>query len=309
MTKLPIITIQGPTAVGKSDIAFQLARRFNTEIISADSRKVYKFLDVGTAKPSKEKLAAVKHHLIDIINPDQQYNAGKFREDAGKISENLIADGKIPIVEGGTGFYIKTLLEGIFEAPDIPAKIRDNLTRVADEKGTRYLHNYLASVDKKATEKIDPNDTHRLIRALEVYEATGKTITSFWKEQQLNEPYKSYEILVEMDRDDLYERINKRVDNMLNRGLLKEIESLFQKGYTKDDQGMNTVGYKEFYDFFEGKCELERCIEKIKQHTRNYAKRQYSWYRKIDFNLTIKNYDINLSKIYATIEKWVSENK
>ena len=299
---IPLIIIQGPTAVGKSNLALKIAQELKTEIISADSRQVYKYLNIGTAKPSKEIQNKIKHHLIDIISPDEEYSAGDFVKDTEKLISQIHNKDKLPLIVGGTGFYIKALLEGIFKAPSIPKEIRENLTQIAKEKGSDYLFEYLKEIDPSSAERTNPNDVHRIIRALEIYEATGKTITQLWLEDRSDKKkIKTFNILISEDREILYKRINNRVDEMLKNGLLNEMKELLQKGYNEKSPGMNTVGYKELFPYFEKKRNLEECILEINKNTRNYAKRQFTWYRKIDFDLTLQASNINFSIILQKI--------
>jgi len=310
LASIPLIIIQGPTAVGKSTLAYKLAQELHTEIISADSRQVYKYLDIGTAKPSKEIQNEIKHHLIDIVFPDEEYSAGDFVKDSENLIYELHKKDILPLIVGGTGFYIKALLEGIFKAPSIPEEIRENLTQIAEEKDSDYLYEYLKKIDPCSAERTNPNDLHRIIRALEVYEATGKTITQLWKDNPSDiRNFKTFNVLISENREILYKRINQRVDEMLKNGLLKEMKELLKKGYNENSPGMNTVGYKELFPYFEEKRNLEECIEEIKKNTRNYAKRQFTWYRKIDFDLTLQSSNINFSIILQKIREFKdSEN-
>ncbi len=298
---IPVIIIQGPTAVGKSALALKLAEELNSEIISADSRQVYKLLNIGTAKPSQEEQEKIKHHLIDIVYPNQEYSAGDFAKDALQIIKHLNKQKKMPIIVGGTGFYIKSLVEGIFDAPQIPPEIRVNLKQTAIEKGSEFLYKRLKKIDPESAERIDPNDLNRISRALEVYEATGKTITQHWQQQPSGKKIiQAFNIFISDDRNALYERINKRVDSILEKGLLQEMNKLLKMGYGENDPGMNTVGYKELFPFFSKEKKLEDCIEEIKKHTRNYAKRQFTWFRKIDFDLTL---EVNRITFLNVLEK------
>lgn len=298
---LPVIVIQGPTAVGKSHFALLLAEYFKTEIISADSRQVYKYLNIGTAKPSKNEQKRVKHHLIDMITPDQDYSAGDFVNDTTELINNLHRNNKIPIVCGGTMFYIKALMDGIFKSPDIPTEIRRNLQNTAREKGSHFLYEELKKIDPDSAERANPNDANRIIRALEIFRHTGKTITQLWQENPApKSDLKFINILINLDRNILYKKINERVDKMFQSGLLREFEALLQMNYTESSPGMNTVGYKELFAFQKKEMEIEVCKENIKQHTRNYAKRQLTWYRKSVFDLTLDASDI---KFYAVFEK------
>ena len=304
--EISVVVIQGPTAVGKSDVALQLANHFQTELISADSRQVYKFLDIGTAKPSKEEQEKVKHHLIDIITPNEESSAGDFTHDAHDIIVKQTKKGILPIVVGGTGFYIKSLLEGIFQSPDIPSEIRKKIKNTAKEKGSAFLYEKLKKVDPSSAKRANPNDLNRIIRALEVYEFTGKTITQLWKEKpSTKRNYRTLNILISEDREILYDRINERVDMMLEKGLLKEFENILNMGYSQSSPGLNTVGYKELFFYLDGDSTLPQCMEEIKKHTRNYAKRQFTWYRKIDFDLTLRASNINISEIIDSISGFV----
>ncbi|MDN5354804.1 MAG: tRNA dimethylallyltransferase [Candidatus Cloacimonadota bacterium] len=299
---LPLITVQGPTAIGKSSLAFKLAKKLNTEIISADSRQVYKYLDIGTAKPSLQEREEVKHHLIDIVTPDQQYTAGDFSKDADYIISHLKKQGKIPIVVGGTGFYIKSLLAGLANVPHIPNKVRNDLYKVYKEKGEEYLYEKLRKVDPEAASSINQNDVQKVLRALEVWEYTGNSLSSYWQKQQKKQRYFPINILLKTKREKLYKKINKRIDKMIESGLLQEIKQLLQN-YKETDPGMITVGYREFYPYFRGEQTLLECMELAKQHTRNYAKRQITWYRKQEFDLTLPANDINLIQITKEIKK------
>ncbi|MCD4820431.1 MAG: tRNA (adenosine(37)-N6)-dimethylallyltransferase MiaA [Candidatus Cloacimonetes bacterium] len=300
-----IITIQGATASGKSKIALDLAEYFKTEIISADSRQIYKYLDIGTAKPNKSELQKVKHHLIDVISPNEQFSAGMFTEQADKIINQLSQRNEIPIVAGGTGFYIKSLLFGLFNAPDIPKELRENLRKKAEQNGADYVYQELKKIDPDTAEQISKNDVNKMLRALEIYLVSGKSIAEHWKEQNLVPKYKSLNIYLEIPREQLYGRINKRVDIMMKSGLEKENIELSKMGFKEKDFGMNSVGYKEFYPYFKGDITLDRCVELIKQHTRNYAKRQLTWYRRQEFDLTFSTNDIIIFEIIKTIENWM----
>ncbi len=308
--RIPLIIIQGPTAVGKSTLAYKLAQKLNTDIISADSRQVYKYLNIGTAKPSKEILIKIKHHLIDIVYPDEEYSAGDFVKDSEKLIYDLHKKDKLPLIVGGTGFYIKALLEGIFKAPFIQKEIREKLIQTSEEKGSEFLYEYLKEKDPCSAKRANPNDVHRIIRALEIYEATGKTITQLWQENPSDKRnFKIFNILIIENREILYKRINQRVDEMIKSELLKEMKELLKKGYNEKSPGMNTVGYKELFPYFEEKKNLEECIQEIKKNTRNYAKRQFTWYRKIDFDLTLQSSNINFSIILRKIREFrESEN-
>ncbi len=304
---IPIITIQGATASGKSRLAIELAEWLNTEIISVDSRQVYRYMDIGTAKPSKEEQNLIKHHLIDIINPNERYNAGLFIKEAHLVIEDIHKQGKIPILCGGTGLYIKSLKEGIFSIPDIPESIRIKLNTELLEKDLESLYHRLQNIDPRSAERIKPQDKQRILRALEVWEATGQRMSEHWEMQHKENQFQSFDLIIECDRSVLYERINSRLDIMVNQGLLEEIKSLFNMGYTKESFGLNTVGYKEFIPFLENQETYENCMGLAKQHSRNYAKRQITWYRNCNFNVALNQSLINISEVKSLLKIWLEE--
>ena len=284
---IPVITIEGATASGKSALAIVLAEALNTEIISADSRQVYRYLDIGTAKVTKEEQKRVKHHLIDIINPDETYNAGAFVKDASLIIEKLHSEGKIPVICGGTGLYIKALLKGLFSLPPLPQEIRQNLKQRLKEEGLAALYAELKILDPLFAEKISENDTQRILRGLEVAIGTGIPLSEHWQKQKSSCKYNAFRILIDIPRPELYQRINQRIEKMLAQGLLAEIENLFALGYDENSPGLSCLGYKEFLPYFKKEAGLEECILLAAQHQRNYAKRQVTWYRKGNFDLVI----------------------
>lgn len=289
---IPVITIEGATASGKSALAIVLAEALNTEIISADSRQVYRYLDIGTAKVTKEEQKRVKHHLIDIINPDETYNAGAFVKDASIIIEKLHSEGKIPVICGGTGLYIKALLKGLFSLPPLPQEIRQNLKQRLKEEGLAALYAELKSLDPLFADKISENDTQRILRGLEVAIGTGIPLSEHWQKQKSSCKYNAFRILIDIPRPELYQRINQRIEKMLAQGLLAEIENLFALGYDENSPGLNCLGYKEFLPYFKKEAGLEECILLAAQHQRNYAKRQVTWYRKGNFDLVISPSEI-----------------
>lgn len=299
---IPVIIIEGPTASGKTDLALKLAEAYHTEIISADSRQVYKHLNIGTAKPDVNELGRVKHHLIDVITPDQSFNAGEFRKHALHIIRELHAKGQIPIVCGGTGLYIKALLEGLFIADIDTAIIRQQLEAELLCNGLGSLYSELREIDGAAAERISENDKQRILRALEVYRATGLTISEHWKKQERQQELHPFRILLQDDRKLLYNRIDKRILTMIEAGLINEINEIIALGYDWTDPGFNSVGYKEFRDYFAGEAELEDCIEAAQQHTRNYAKRQITWYRKCSFHLAETHSSIIIDNVREKID-------
>lgn len=292
-----IITIEGPTAAGKSVVALQLAQALQTDIINCDSRQIYKYMDIGTAKPNAAERQAIPHHLIDIITPDQSYNAGRFAQDADTIIKSLKAQGKIPLICGGTGLYVKVLLEGLFEHPPLKPGLREDLQKEMAEKGIEQMHQLLGEIDPDFAQKVSSNDPQRILRGLEIYRATGKSMSQHWAQQKREPRYKAYRILINPERETLYERINSRLETMLSAGLISEIEELLRCGYKWTDPGLNSLGYKEFRAYFEGDISLAEAGEKAAQHHRNYAKRQVTWYRKQKFDLTTGLQSFKLSDI------------
>ncbi|MCM3738968.1 tRNA (adenosine(37)-N6)-dimethylallyltransferase MiaA [Oceanobacillus luteolus] len=277
--KKTVIAVVGPTAVGKTSLSIMLAKRFNGEIISGDSMQVYKGMDIGTAKVSEEEMEGIPHHLIDIKEPAEEYSAADFKMDVSKKIDEISAKDRLPIIVGGSGLYIQAALYD-YNFPSIPRDDNrtEELMREAREAGIERIYNRLAEVDPEQAEKIHPNNHRRVIRALEIYETTGKTKTTWEKEQKLESPYNVLFIGLEMDRELLYREINKRVDLMMENGLLEEVTTLYNKGY-KDTQAMKAIGYKEFIPYLEGRQGLDETIEILKQNSRRYAKRQYTWFR------------------------------
>ena len=308
-----LIVIEGPTASGKSTLAMALAQSLGSCIISADSRQIYKGMDIGTAKPSLADQAAVKHHLIDIIEPNQRFSAGDFVKSASAIiAEEQYAN--IPIVCGGTGLFIRSLLEGICEMPSIAksikAELREYLNQVKDDpvayrQRLDQLYAELSEIDPVFAAKVSPNDPQRIIRGLEVFRGTGIPLSTHWQNQNQERPYKSFRILINPPRASLYERINTRFDQMIDAGLIDEISGLLKRGFTFDDPGLNSLGYKEFRPFFEGRSSLEECVQLAAQRSRNYAKRQVTWYRNCEFDLTTPGFPLNISVIEAKIKEFV----
>lgn len=278
LKKRTIIALVGPTASGKTEISVKLAQKIGGEIISADSRLVYTDFNIGTAKPSKEEMDNIPHHLIDTTDPKETYTANLFKKDAGKIIEEIFARGNIPIIAGGTGFYVKTLLEGL----DIPEtspndEFREKMRKLSEEKGREFIHSKLKEVDPITAAKLHPNDLFRVIRALEVYEFYGKTMAEMQTKTQPN--FNTIYIgLNAENREYLYDRINRRVDLMIQDGLIEEVKSLIYK-YGKTLSLLKTLGYKEISEHLDGIYSLNEAIELIKKNTRNFAKRQLTWFR------------------------------
>lgn len=277
--KKRIIVIVGPTAVGKTSLSISLARRLDGEIISGDSMQVYRGMDIGTAKIRPEEMEGIPHHLIDIRNPDETYSAAEFKRDVNEKVTEITEKNRIPILVGGSGLYIQAALYD-FNFSDIPRdeKWTEKLMKEAGEDGIDRIYRKLKEVDPEQAEKIHPNNHRRIIRALEIYEATGKTKTEWEKEQKRESPYDPLIIGLTMEREKLYEQINRRVDQMMENGLLEEVETLYRQGF-ENTQAMKAIGYKEFIPYLDGEITLEDAIETLKRNSRRFAKRQYTWFR------------------------------
>lgn len=280
--KQPLIILTGPTAVGKTELSIRLAKAVNGEIISADSMQVYRYMDVGTAKITAEEMQGVPHHLIDVLEPSEDFNVFLFKEMAEKALENIYKKGKIPVVTGGTGFYIQALLYDInFDDTDADSDFRTEMYRLAEEKGNEYVHGLLKEVDPVSASEIHFNNIKRVIRALEYHNQTGKKISEHNEEQRQNEsPYNFLYLVLNDDREKLYERINKRVDLMFENGLTKEVDRLIEMGCHLDMTSMKAIGYREFFDYYDGNADLSMVRENIKTDTRHFAKRQLTWFRR-----------------------------
>lgn len=280
--KKPLIILTGPTAVGKTKASIGLAKALNGEIISADSMQVYQSMDIGSAKIRPEEMQGIRHYLIDVLEPDEEFHVVRFQELAKQAMEEIYARGKIPIVVGGTGFYIQALLYDIdFTKNGEDTSYRKELELLAKTKGAEYLHQMLCKVDEKSAESIHANNVKRVIRALEFYKETGEKISEHnEQERQKVSPYEFCYFVLNDDRTHLYDRINDRIDRMLEDGLLDEVKSLKEKGYTKDFVSMQGLGYKEILDYLDGNCTLEEAVYILKRDTRHFAKRQLTWFRR-----------------------------
>ena len=281
MEKPKVIVICGPTASGKTALSVELAKKINGEIISADSMQIYKDMDIGTAKPTHDEMQGIKHYLIDCVSPTKRYSVADFKKDATNAIEEILNKNKIPIIVGGTGLYVDSLIYEInYNEMNVDLEYRAELEKIADEKGLEYLHDMAKEIDKIATEKISKNDKKRICRILEIYKSTGKTKTELEIESRKKEPKYDFKIFaINMDRSILYERINKRVDLMIDAGLIKEVENLIKK-YDEIPTAIQGLGYKEVVAYFDHKYSKEEMIEKIKMESRRYAKRQLTWFRR-----------------------------
>ena len=281
MNKPKVIVISGPTASGKTALSIELAKKIDGEIISADSMQIYKDMDIGTAKPDEEEKQGIKHYLMDYISPEQRYSVAQFKKDATDAIEEILQKGKMPIIVGGTGLYIDSLIYGIeYQEIEIDEEYRKELEKIVEERGLEVLYKRASEIDSEAIKKISVNDKKRIMRILEIYHKTGKTKTEQDEESRKKGVEYEYKVFtINMDREKLYERINKRVDIMIERGLIEEVKKL-EKKYNKFPTAMQGLGYKEVVDYVEGKYTKEEMIEKIKMETRRYAKRQLTWFRK-----------------------------
>ncbi|MBR7100444.1 MAG: tRNA (adenosine(37)-N6)-dimethylallyltransferase MiaA [Clostridia bacterium] len=274
-----VIVVGGPTASGKSDLAVRLAKKYGGEVISADALLVYKGLNIGTAKPTKEEMQDIPHHLIDVMEPTQNFSVSDYERLALPVLEDILSRGKTAIVCGGTGFYIKALLfKSQFGNTPQNQEIREKYKKIAQEKGNTYLHNLLKACDKESAEKLHENDTKRVIRALEIFELTGKKKSEQQDKEIARYPYTAY--AVDFPRETLYERINRRVDLMFELGLLDEVKGLISLGIDENCQCMQAIGYKEVYEDLQTGASVAQMKELIQKNTRNYAKRQITFFKK-----------------------------
>ena len=278
--KPKLVIILGPTGVGKSEVAIEVALKVGGEIINADSQLVYRHMDVGTAKPSAELRRKVPHHLIDIVDPDQEFNAALFRQQAWESAEEIWSRAKKVILCGGTGLYIKALTHGLFVGPGQDPAIRRRLEQQAQERGLGSLYEQLSRVDARATSRIHPNDRHRIIRALEVFEMTGKGISQWQMEHTPSEsPLETLKIGLDRAREELYDLINRRCDEMIANGFVEEVQSLLKSGYGLDLPALNSVGYRHVGLHLKGELSIDEAASLMKRDSRRLAKRQLTWFR------------------------------
>lgn len=275
-----VITIIGPTCSGKTDLGICLAEKTNGEIISADSRQIFKYLDIGTAKPDEHILKKTKHYFIDLLEPDVDFNVSKFEKEALIVIEKIFERGKRPIVVGGTGLYVKALIDGIFDTVDADEEYRRELLELKDKFGNEFLYDKLKQVDAESAAKMQPSNWKRIIRALEVYHLTGEKIGVHQQKYERKINYNFIQYGLNWERKILYKNIENRVDKMIESGLVDEVKKVIYKGFNKNLNSLNTVGYKEIISYVEGETTLERAIELIKRNTRRYAKRQMTWFRR-----------------------------
>lgn len=282
--KKDLILIVGPTAAGKTSISIEVAKRINGEIISADSMQIYKYMNIGTAKVTEEEMDGVNHYMIDKVYPDEEYSVSDFKKDAYKYIDHIYNNNKIPIVVGGTGLYINSLVYDLdFTNAVSNPDLREKYYNLAEEKGNRYIHELLKEIDEKSYKRIHENDTKRIVRALEIYYETGKPMSESYN--SFREPNPDFNLVIfgiDMNRRKLYERINYRVDLMIKDGLIDEVKKLLDMGYDKNLVSMQGLGYKEIVKYINGEMSLEDSIELLKRDTRRFAKRQLTWFRRDD---------------------------
>ena len=309
--KKPLVILTGPTAVGKTKASIGLAKAIGGEIISADSMQVYKQMDIGSAKMKPSEMDGIPHYLVDILEPDEEFHVVLFQQMAKQAIQKIYEKGKIPILVGGTGFYIQAVLYDIdFSENEKDTSYREELEKLAQIKGAEYLHDLLREVDEKSAQDIHANNVKRVIRALEYFHQTGEKISEHNEEQRKKvSPYNFSYFVLNDERAHLYERINLRVDQMINEGLVREVQSLKEKGYTRDMVSMQGLGYKEMLDYLDNKCSLEEAVEIIKRDTRHFAKRQITWFKRESDVTWIdkKEYDYNEERILKAMLQELKE--
>ena len=302
MKKL-LLVILGPTAVGKTTLAINLAKYFNTEIVSADSRQFYKELNIGTAKPTKKELRSVKHHLINNISILKDYNISEFEKDAINSIDSIFKNNNLAILVGGSGLYIDTILYGIDNIPKVDLAVREKLNIEFKEKGLKFIQDKLKKLDLECYKKIDLNNYRRIIRALEVCISTGQPFSSYLKLKGRKSRYNTLIIGLKKERKVIHQLINYRVDKMIENGLINEVKSLEKN---KKLNALNSIGYKEVFNYLEGKCSLEKAIENIKTNSRRYAKRQLTWFN-ANKNIIWHEGEFNTDKIIETVNRTITQ--
>lgn len=280
MSKIPLIAVVGPTASGKTGLAIDIANYVGGEIVSADSMQIYKYMDIGSAKPTPEERSQAIHHMIDFLEPDEEFSVADYTEMAHTVIANITAHGKIPVMAGGTGLYINSVINDVtFGEMEPDYLLREQLNKLAEEKSGEYLIEMLMRIDEESAKKLHPNNVRRIIRAIEFYKLTGKKISKHQEETKKRESrYNPLMICIKRDREELYQRINRRVDIMMDMGLVDEVKRLMDMGYTRELNSMKGIGYKEVIDYLEDKASFEETVDIIKQSSRRYAKRQLTWF-------------------------------
>lgn len=280
MRKIPLIVIAGPTASGKTALSTRVAKLANGEIVSADSMQIYKYMNIGTAKPTEEEKQGIPHHMMDFLEPTVNFSVADYCQMAGEIIRDIDRRGKIPVIVGGTGLYIDSLVNGVdFGEEEGDGKIREELMSLAEKEGNEAVHKVLEEIDPETAAKYHPNNLRRIIRAIEVYKTQGKTVSQKEKEEKIS-PYNVAYFAIDWDRSVLYDRINRRVDIMVEEGLIDEVKDLLNRDIDPGCTAMQSIGYKEFYGYLNGETTLDEALEIVKQSSRRYAKRQLTWFRR-----------------------------
>jgi tRNA dimethylallyltransferase len=306
-----LFILMGPTAVGKTSISIEMAKRLNGEIISADSMQIYKYMDIGTAKITKDEMQNIPHYMIDILYPDEAFTVANYKQLAAQHISKINSEGKLPLVVGGTGLYINSLVYKLNFASVPPnEEYRRELEKLADRYGNEYIYDMLLKIDIESGSRISIKDRKRIIRALEIYESTGKTMSEYNKDFRMeNDDYNLSMVCLNMSRDKLYSRINQRVDIMIEQGLVEEVRRILSMGYDRSLISLKGIGYKEIIMYLNNECTLEEAIDKIKQGSRNYAKRQLTWFRRDN---RIKWIDVddfqNMKELCDNIENYIIGN-
>lgn len=303
-----VVVVVGPTASGKTRVSIELAKRLDGEIVSCDSMQIYKYMDIGTAKPRLEEMDGIVHHMIDVVLPSEEFSVAKYKEQASACIDDIIKRGKMPIVVGGTGLYANALIYNLdFKDTVCDWDYRNKLIDEAAQHGNKYLHDKLKDVDKESYEKLHENDIKRIIRALEVYKFTGQTITQQTRESRKNPPMYDYIVFgLSMDRERLYERINRRVDKMVEEGLVDEVKNIINLGYQDTKTASCAIGYKEIFAWLDGRCSYQEAIEKIKMESRRYAKRQITWFKRVE-NIHMINLDDEIGNVVSHMVRIINE--
>lgn len=308
MKKIPLIILTGPTAVGKTELSIKLAKSLNAEIISADSMQIYQYMDIGSAKVTNDEMNGVPHYLIDEVKPDYSFSVSEFQDRANNYIEKITEKGKTALVTGGTGLYLNSIIYNMdFAKSDANNELRENLTLELQEYGIDYMHEKLRALDEDSANRIHKNNTKRVIRALEVC-FSGEKMNDFSNDLKFNEKYNPIIIVLNREREHLYQRINKRVEIMMDGGLVDEVKKLLSLGYTKDMISMQGIGYKEIIKYLDGEYSIDEAVEIIKRDSRRYAKRQLTWFRRYNsakwFNLDeYSDKEVLEKEIFNTIEK------
>lgn len=300
-----LVIVLGPTGAGKSGLAIDLAEAFGGEVLNADSMQVYRHMDIGTAKPTPEERRGIKHHLIDLVAPDETFHAGLYRAIGRKTIDSLHQKGTPIFVAGGTGLYIKALTQGLFTGPEIDPLVRERLKQEAEHKGRESLYQRLKEADPESASRIHSNDLFRTIRALEVFESTGIAISFFREQHRFDDrPYLTLKLGLEMDREKLYRRIDERVDRMIDRGFLQEVEGLLEMGYGPGLKPMQSLGYKQMIKFLSNEFGWNEALSQMKRETRHYAKRQWTWFR-ADREISWQDESADRKKIFSEVRAFL----